>query len=330
VRGTVARTMLACTTAMAMAPEGFARADTSCATVLVSRDLPGAWLDAVHELEHQIAQLPPSDCQAATLRIEPADGAARVVAVTPDGRRAERVVRVPGSLVATGLGLVMAIPLSPPEAPTPPASAAAPPRAAPGTPPPSPVPGPGVVTAVELPRLGLWLGFDAGGRTAVPASIAAADVSVHGDILLDHWLFTIAIRDSVVGFSPGQGVDNDTFREVNVALGVGRRLMVGDTAFDLMVAPAITAMRLEWDFGGGKDSSGEDVELSVNALARVALPISRSWALTLTVESELVPSNLASPAHVEPPAGVPFGATMPPTFPAWTGGLRFGAMGAVL
>jgi hypothetical protein len=319
--------MLACTTAIAMAPEGVARADASCARVQASSELAGPWLDAVHELERQIAQLPPSDCQAATLQIEPTEGAARVVAITPDGRRAERVVRAPAGLVATGLGLVMAIPLAP-QASTPPAPAIAP--AASNPPPPAPVPGPAVIAAVAPPRLGLWLGLDAGGRTAVPASIAAADVSVHGDIVLDHWLFTIAIRDSVVGFSPGQGVDNDTFREVNVGLGVGRRLTVGETAFDLVLAPAITAMRLEWDYPGDKDASGEDVELSVNALARVAVPISKSWALTLTVESELVPSNLSSPAHIEPPAGVPPGATQPPPFPAWTGGLRIGAMGAIL
>jgi hypothetical protein len=324
--------MLACTTAIALAP-GVARADSPCARVQASPALEARWLEAVHELERQITLLPASDCQAATLQVEPTDGAARVVAVTPDGRRAERVVRSPGSLVATGLGLVMAIPALPEASPSPS------PSAVPATAPPpatsASAQGSGVATpnptTVLPPRLGLWLGIDAGGRTAIPATVAAGDVSVHGDIVLDHWLFTIAIRDAVVGFAPAQGFDNDAFREVNVALGVGRRFEVGETAFDLILAPAISAMRLEWDFPGDRETAGEDVEFSLNALARVALRLSTTWALTLTLESELVPGNLtASPGAIEIPAGVPAGSSLPPSFPAWMCGLRFGVMGAVL
>jgi hypothetical protein len=324
--------MLACTTAIALAPE-VARAAPPCARIQPSAELAAPWLEAVHELERQIAQLPAADCQAATLQVEPVDGAARVVATTPDGRRAERVVRSPGSLVATGLGLVMAIPSVPAGsgAPVPaaPAAAAAPPASS--APPPALAPVAGLSNPVAPPRLALWLGADAGGRTALPASVASADVAVHGDVVLDHWLFTITVRDSVVGFAPAQGFDNDAFREVNVALGVGRRIEVGETAFDLIFAPAISAMRFEWDFGNLGESAGEDVELSVNALARAALRISKSWALTLTVESELVPGNLTgAPGRVPIPAGVPAGTSLPPSFPAWTGGIRFGAMGAVL
>ncbi len=330
MRGTVARTMLACSTAIALAPE-VAQADASCARVRTSGDLTSPWIEAVHELERQIAQLPAPDCQAATLQVEPVGSAARVVAVAVDGRRAERVVHTPGSLVATGLGLVMAIPSVaapplPPVASSPPlapeaASAPAPGRAAPDAP----------AAPVPPTRLSLWLGADAGGRTALPTSVASGDVAVHGDIVLDHWLFTIVVRDSVVGFAPAQGFDNDAFREVNVALGVGRRIEAGDTAFDLIFAPAISAMRLEWDFGSRGESAGEDVELSVNALARAALRISRNWALTLTIESELVPGNLTgAPARVPVPVDAPASAGLPPPFPAWTGGIRFGAMGAIL
>ncbi len=333
MRRTVARTMLACTTAIALAPE-VARADAPCARVQASGDLAAPWLEAVHELERQIAQLPASDCQAVTLQVEAVEAAARVVAVAVDGRRAERVVRTPGSLVATGLGLVMAIPSVPAPAPAPPASSTAPvPPASSPAPsgPTAPVAPAAPAAPIAAPHLALWLGADAGGRTALPASVASADVAVHGDVLLDHWLFTIVVRDSVVGFAPAQGFDNDAFREVNVALGVGRRIEVGETAFDLIFAPAISAMRFEWDFGPQGESAGEDVELSVNALARAALRISRGWALTLTVESELVPGNLTgAPAEVPIPAGVPAGASLPPPFPAWTGGIRFGVMGAVL
>lgn len=293
-----------------------------------SSALAAPWVEAVQELERQLAQLPASDCQAATLVVEPADGAVRVTAITPDGRRAERVVKQASSVVATGLGLVMAIPTAP-EAP---ARAASPPPPALQQPPPTPPPSTAERPAsASPPHLGLWLGFDVGGRTAAPPTIAAADAAVHGDVLLDHWIFTVTVRDSPVGFAPGQGFDNDAFREVNVALGVGRRLMAGESSFDLIFAPAIAAMRLEWDFPNGADSAGEDVELSLNVLARVALRLSNTWALTLTLESELVPGNLtSSPGRIQIPAGVPAGSSLPPPFPAWTGGIRFGAMGAIL
>jgi len=335
VRSNLAKAMVACS-AITMAPYGTARADAPCARVQASSALAGPWLDAVHELERQLAQLPASDCQSATLLVEPADGAARIVAVTPDGRRAERVVKQAGGLVATGLGLVMAIP----SMPQPPATSASagptpsPPPAptSPITQPPTPEGTPFVhALPAPSPRLGLWLGFDLGGRTAVPASVAAADVAVHGDVLLDRWIFAVSVRYSPVGYAPAQGFDNDAFREVDVGLGVGRRITLGDTAFDLIAIPAITAMRLEWDFPGHLDSPGEDVELAINAQARVVVSLSKEWALTLTLESELVPGNLTpSPARIEVPAGVPASAALPPPFPAWTGGIRFGAMGAVL
>ncbi len=336
MRGSLAKAMVACS-AITMAPYGTARADAPCARVQASSALAGPWLDAVHELERQLAQLPASDCQSATLLVEPADGgAARIVAVTPDGRRAERVVKHAGGLVATGLGLVMAIPALP----QPPAtSASAGPSASPPPAPTSSIAQPPTTEGTALahaspassPRLGLWLGFDLGGRTAVPASVAAADVAVHGDVLLDRWIFAVSIRYSPVGYALAQGFDNDAFREVDVGLGVGRRITLGDTAFDLIFAPAITAMRMEWDFPGHTDSPGEDVELAINAQARVAVSLSKDWALTLTLESELVPGNLTtSPARIETPVGVPVTAALPPPFPAWTGGIRFGAMGAVL
>jgi hypothetical protein len=312
-----------------MAPHGVARADTSCVQVHASSDLTAPWVDAVHELERQLGQLPASDCQPATLVVEPADGNARVVAITPDGRRAERLVTRANSLVATGLGLVMAIPSAAARAtaapPPPPAPHLRPPAPSPPTPPPP------AERSAPVPHLALWLGFDVGGRTSAPSTIAAADAAVHADVLLDHWILSVTVRDSPVGFAPGQGFDNDVFREVNVALGVGRRLTAGETSFDLIVAPAIAAMRLEWDFSNGTDSAGEDVELSLNVLARAALRLSNDWALTLTLESELVPGNLTtSPARIQVPVGVPADSSLPPAFPAWTGGIRFGAMGAIL
>jgi len=336
---TVARRILACSTALALLPAAAARADTRCAEVQTSHGLSGAWLDAARELERQLAQLTTAECQTATLIIEPFDGEARIVATRADGRRAERIVRRPESMVATGLGLVMAVPqpdVAPASIPAPsptasassgsPAPAAAPSVLSPPQPPP-----PSVARPLVAVPLGLWLGFDVGGRTSVPATIAAADVSAHADILLDHWIFQVTIRSSPVGFTPGQRFDNDAYREVNVGLGAGRRFSSGDTSFDMMIAPSIAAMRIEWDYADGQEAEGEDVEFAINASARIAFSLSRDWALTLTVESELVPGNLtSSAAHLEPPANLPASDAGPPSFPAWLGSVRFGAMGAVL
>jgi hypothetical protein len=341
----VARRILACSTAVALATTGeSARADARCAEVQQAAGLSGAWADAARELQRQLDRIPTAECQTATLQVEPFEGGARIIAVKADGRRAERMLKRPESVVAVGLGLVMAVPEleanAPPAAATPPTSPPPTPSASATVPAAPPVPAvrprPAAPSTIATPvalglPLELWLGFEVGGRTAIPATVAAADVATHADILINHWLFQIMIRDSPVGFSPGQGFDNDAYREVNVGLGFGRRYTSGDTSFDVLLSPAIAAMRLEWDFAPGREAEGEDVEFALDASVRVALALSRSWALTLTLESELVPGNLtSSSAHVEPPSNLPSTVAAPPNFPGWMGGVRFGAMGAVL
>lgn len=323
------------------------RADAPCGAVQASPALRPAWSAAAAELGRQLAQLPAGDCQPMTLSIEPDEAGARLGALAADGRRTERVVRRPESLVATGLGLVMAIP-----------PAAAPARAAANTPqpvaglPPSgsaelaPVPAAAAAHGSAAPTVpagpspvavtrdvarrvpSLWVGIEAGGRIAQPTSIAMADLSLDGTLLLDPWLISVAIRSTPLGLASAQGLDRDAFRQVAIGLGAGRRLQAGDAMIDVIMEPAVTAMRMEYDFGNGVDSRGEDVELSVDAVARLALPVGKGWALTLTLEGDAIPGNLGNaPARVDTPPGQ---SRQAPQFPAWESALRLGVMGALL
>src|SRR5271165_1796375 len=87
-----------------------ARADEPCARIVAPAGLPAAWAGAVGALTKQIAQIPASDCQPMTLSLEPSEEGMRMVALTDDGRRAERTLGDPDSLVATALGLLLTIP----------------------------------------------------------------------------------------------------------------------------------------------------------------------------------------------------------------------------
>ena len=129
-----------------------------------------------------------------TLSIEPSPGGGiRVVATASDGRRAEREVRREENLVATALGLIMAIPLqaAPPPSPVPSAPA-----------PPSPLssPAPGEVPAEHpaalpnaalLPKgrdIALWTGLSAGLRLVAPSSAAVVDVEARADVFFNRWM----------------------------------------------------------------------------------------------------------------------------------------------
>lgn len=298
-----------------------ARADEPCAAIHVAPSLAPGWSAAVDELARQLAQLPAGDCEPVTLTLEARGEGVRLVAEARDGRRTERVVKRPESLVATGLGLVMAIPRSdtPPEA----RGSAAPPPSPPTSTPPSTLPPPATSADAVMPSL--WLGVDIGGRVAEPTSIAMVDVGVHGTLVLRSWLLSLALRSTPLGLVTSQGLDNDAFRQVDVGVGFGRRFMTRAAALDLLVEPSITAMRLEYDGPGDSDVAGEDVELTVSALARLALPLTSTWALTLTLEGGVTPGNAGST-----PAKLPPTPYETPAFPAWQTALRVGAMGALL
>jgi hypothetical protein len=179
----------------------------------------------------------------------------------------------------------------------------------------------------------VWLGLAAGGRVASPTPILTVDIEAYASVLLGSWLVTASIRDVPTGLVAAQGVDEDAFREVSAGLGFGRRVVAGSATVDLVVEPAIVAMQLEYDFPAGSkpsEVSGGDVEFGVDAMMRLGFPLSRSWMLTITMDADVLPGNVVSPAHLQLPLGAMTGNVVPSPFPAMTSGVRVGASGALL
>ncbi|HEX8791118.1 MAG TPA: hypothetical protein VF765_09195 [Polyangiaceae bacterium] len=333
ILGSTAGAVVALATATrADADAGAGDAAVPCARVDAAAELPAAWAEALAELRAQIAKLRAGECEPMVLSLAvAADGrSARVAATASDGRRTERDVARPEALVATGLGLLMSVPPGSTSTPTATATATS-------TPTSTPTPAP-TSTATEIPNpasipphaLRLWLGLDLGGRATAPTSMAMIDVRATGQLLLDHWMLAIALGGAPTAVTSQQGLDRDAYREVSAALELGHRFDLGSAALDVGGDLAIVAMRMEYDFADGRETTGSDVELGLGALARFCLPLGPSWALTLAAEGRALPGNAISASLLEVPQGETAGPGAPPTFPAWSAALRVGVMGELL
>ena len=312
-----------------------------CARI-VATNLPSPWLGAVEELRRQVAQLPPSQCRPMTLTIEASGGQVRIIALASDGARTERVVRAADSLVATALGLLMTIPGGVGEAAEPDVETAAPaptaaPSAAAAAPPPVasaslvPQPPPEAPSAVVSTRtpMELWGGLSAGLRLTAPTGVFVLDVEARADLLLGSWLLLANVRSAVVSCTGQQGVDCDVYNDVSAGVGVGRRVHAGDASFDFAFEPSFVWMHMEYDYPPGSEDEeveGSEIALRLDASARLVVPLGRKWVCTVTLDGGLAPSMLVSPAQLR----LPGAETQPPPFPAWSGGLRVGASGALL
>jgi hypothetical protein len=286
-----------------------------CARVEAPGDLPAVWSEAVAELRAQIARLQASECEpmVLTLTVPPDGRAARIAATTSDGRRAERDVGRPDALVATGLGLLMSIPSASTATSTPTATATAVPA-----------------TTAEPPRTtSVRLGLDVGGRATAPTKMAMVDVRAFGELLIDRWLIALSLGGSPTAITSAQGLDDDAYREVSASLEAGRHVDLGGPSLDIAGAVSIVGMRMEYDYPDGHETSGNDVELGIGALARLDLPLSREWALTVSVDARVLPGDAFSPTTLDVPAGESNGPALPP-FPVWSAALRVGAMAELL
>jgi hypothetical protein len=314
-------------------PSGSAHADEPCAQIVAPTELPAAWAGALADLGKQIEQLPATECQAMTLLVEPREGGGmQVVAMTRDGRRAERTIKHPESLVAMALGLLMTIPgdvSAAGPAPVPPpvlrvASPSEPRQVSPAT---------GEVVVVAPKTIALWAGLSAGIRLTAPTSLGVLDVEARADLLSDRWLLLATLRSALVSCLGQQGIDCDVYRDVIAGMGVGRRFNVGAPDLDVAFEPSLAVMRMEYDgASGGEGQMVEQTEvvLRFDLSARLVVPIDRHWALTLTIDGGLAPSVLASPIRLPLPPGATMATEPPPPFPAWSGGARLGASGALL
>jgi hypothetical protein len=306
-----------------MAATSSAVAQEACARLDLSAPVPAAWQAAVGELRARLARNAQRGCTPMVLSLEVSGDGGRIVATANDGRRTERPLHGPDALVATALGLTAAIPADEPAAPQaqPASSAAAPLPSPPSTPPtpPSPTPPP-------PPQLGLWMGLAAGVRLTAPTSATALDVEARADLDVGPWLVIATVRSALVSCLGVQGLDCDAYTDVGGGIGVGRRVRAGATSIDFAFEPLVMAMHIEYDLESEEDASIDKTELALllDLSTRLSVPLGRRWALTVAVDGALAPTLLANPVSLQLPTGSPI------TFPAWTGGVRVGASGALL
>jgi hypothetical protein len=305
-----------------------ARADEPCARVEAPKELSPAWAGAVADLRRQILQLPASDCLSLTLSLEPLQRGMRIVAMTSDGRSTERTVERSESLVAIGLGLLMTIPGEPSATPqvvvTPPASVSGGPQAG--------LPGMAPAIATGARTTALWAGISGGIRLTAPTLLTVLDIEARADILFDHWFMLVTVQSALLSCLGQQGVDCDVYNDVSAGAGVGRRFPLDGPALDVAFEPSLVVMHLEYDGtsgGDGQTARDTEVVLRLDVSARLAVPLDRHWFLTVTFDGGLAPSMLATPTRLELPVGAAPGVKAP-LFPAWSGGVRLGAAGALL
>jgi hypothetical protein len=256
------------------------------------------------------------------LAIETADGAVRLVAQAPDGQRAVRTVAQPSLLVPMALGLVVSgstdpaadpVPASPPPNLTPRAPAEAPPSSASSTAGPLPA-----VVAANPHAVAIWLGIGIGARIGVPSTVSMADIEARADLRADRLLLFVSFRNVPVAFVAGEGFDGDAYHESSIAFGVGRGVSLGRYVLDLSIAPSLVTMRLSKD--APVHARANDVELRIGASARLNVPLSPNWRLTLAADTDVIPDFLRSEERIDPL----------PAFPSWTSGICVGMLGEVL
>ncbi len=300
-------------------------AQEACARLDLPAPVPAAWQAAVDELRVRLARDAQRGCTPMVLSLEVSGDDGRVVATASDGRRTERPLRGPDALVATALGLTAAIPV---DEPAPPRTQAAFPAAPPLPSTPSP-PSPPSPTAPLPPQLGLWMGLAAGVRLTAPTSATALDVEARADLDVGPWLVIATVRSALVSCLGVQGLDCDAYTDVGGGIGLGRRVRTGASSIDFAFEPLVMAMHIEYDLESEEDASVDKTELALllDLSARLSVPLGRRWALTVAVDGAVAPTLLANPVSLPLPAG---SSGSPVTFPAWMGGVRVGASGALL
>jgi hypothetical protein len=286
-------------------------------------DLAPEWAAAVLQLRDQLPLVSASGCAAMTLSVDATpSGGARLLAMTADGRFAERAISRPVALAATALGLVASIPQEAPRdvpggAPDVPSGAregaavSSPHAEAPAGP-------PSRATAPTAHGTEVWVGFDAGLRAGGTVGLPMLDFEARADAFLASWLLSVSLR---YAFAVGPDLDDYQYEEIVIAAGAGRRIPVGRGDLELSVLPALAIMNLQWNQDDPDPQSGAATVFRLGGAVRWSSPIGGSWRLTMTADADVAPFNLAHPINLGSEA---------PSFPVWTAGLRLGACGEVL
>jgi hypothetical protein len=314
-----------CVTALSARASGQA----ACAGIEVvgSAELSASWATATDDLRKQMPIAAPGACAAMTLTVQPdAEGEARLVATSKDGRRAERLVDKPSSLGAMALGLVASLP---PDEQTSASADSRPIQNAPASsareiskPPPPPQSKsqpPPAATAASSDSPQVWLGGGLGARAAEPSATGMLDLEAHGDLEVRRWFLSVSLR---YGSSIGEtlAANDATYEETVIGIGVGRTFRIGKTVLQLLLEPSIAAVTID-DDDDTNGSYGSRSEVRVGAGVRWSIPLDNLWRFTITADSDLSPRSLTHYVYVDP--------SLPP-LPLWTGALRLGVAGKLL
>jgi hypothetical protein len=316
----LARFVFASATSLAVLTGGArgAQAQPSCGRLVAPPALPAEWADAVGDLARALAGLPSTECRPLTLTLESDDGAIRLIAEAPDGQRAVRTVTRPSLLVPIALGLVVSGSTEAAED----SRSTSPPTSAPSAAPPPPLPpSTASLPAGDAPTphvVSVWIGIGLGARVGVPSTISMGEIEGRGDLRVDRLLLFVSFRNVPIGFVAGQGFDGDAYHESSFAIGAGRSFPLGHLLLDLSLAPSLVTMRMSKD--GPTRARANDVELRVSASARLNVPLSANWRLTLSADTDVIPDFLRSEEQIAPL----------PAFPSWTSGLCVGVSGEIL
>ncbi len=280
--------------------------------------------EALAALRAELAHLDGGPCEPLELTVAGVGHSVVVGARTRDGRSTARAVDDPAALVAVALGLVAGIPAETPakpapegegertEAPRAPRSEAPAARdtatkaASSEAPDAEPAPPSGLLSVA----------LEGGARTTYPTRATMADLALRPSVSAGGWVVALALRWAPFGAAPGVPFDEDSYEEVSLGVGVGRRLVFGRSRLDLTLVPSFVRVDMETDALVGGEIGGARSQVRLGGAGTFSYPMSKSWQLTASIDTELSPRALFRDVYI---------AKDLPPLPAWDIGLRLGA-----
>lgn len=247
------------------------------------------WLRASRAIEALTTD--PSDCARIEIEVERGTGAARLIFVTQDGRRAERHLTHPDELMATVVALGVQgvnessrpVPEDGPKAPAR-AANAVPPL---DSPPSEPAAAPGEGRAVSTLLVGTRAGA---GRRVSPVLGGAAALA------LEHWELGINSALEVQYFNLRQSGPDTPSSAVSVGVTVGRREPIADVELLFGTRSMVAAVNDE-----SREDNGERIGAELRLGAYLGCVWPRQWSsrfradLALDVVPHKSPSAIGTP-----------------------------------
>ncbi len=268
------------------------------------------WFPAIESVRNRLNRNVDLD-RCAELRIGPMQGGLRIRVTTADGRTAIRYVAVPDKLLIT-VEALLELPQTAPVRSSPPE-----PQELPDGQDPEVKIRPVAPSAVAH----LEVGVGAVGRLAGAPLYGGGGAASFAQLALDGWLIGVtarweAVNDTLTLPSP-TGFNMQTFE---VGIGVGRRVLSGNVAFDAVLGPEVIVESQEAEgIDDGLGGSAGDVRMDL--LLRVSAPHTGRTRFYAAADAEVSPSRLRRTKQLDP--GLP-------SLPSWSSGLQVGVLWGAL